>query len=134
LASFGRLRSSYAQITLNIGQIKRVYQSYCDNSVMDKLVRIKDSTYNELTKRGKWNDTMDSIIQRLLCQQQNNHGIDDTPKKSEREERQRKKMMVRDSDEGKNVLQGALQVGSQKRQAVISSQAAEWDGEDTKYG
>jgi hypothetical protein len=53
---------------------------------MAKLVRIKDSTYNELAKRGKWSDTMDSIIQRLLHHQQNNHGIDDTPK-SEREER-----------------------------------------------
>ena len=54
---------------------------------MGKLVRIKDSTYNELARRGKWSDTMDSIIQRLLHQQQNNHGIDDMPKKSEREER-----------------------------------------------
>lgn len=53
---------------------------------MGKLVRIKDSTYNELAKRGKWSDTMDSIIQRLLYPQKN-HGIDDTPKKSEREER-----------------------------------------------
>jgi hypothetical protein len=53
---------------------------------MGKLVRIKDSTYNELAKRGTWSDTMDSIIQRLLYPQKN-HGIDDTPKKSEREER-----------------------------------------------
>ena len=53
---------------------------------MGKLVRIKDSTYNELAKRGKWSDTMDSIIQRLLYPQKN-HGIDDTPKKSETEER-----------------------------------------------
>jgi hypothetical protein len=81
---------------------------------MYKLVRIRDFTYNELAKRGKWNDTMDSIIQKLLCQQQNNHAIGDTPK-SEREKRQRKKMVVKDSDEDKNVLQGALSVGRQEQ-------------------
>jgi hypothetical protein len=90
---------------------------------MDKLVRIRDSTYHELAKHGKWNDTMDSIIQRLLHQQQNNHGIDDTSKKSETEERQSKKMRIRNgSDEGKNVLRGALQVDRQeKRQALPDS-------------
>jgi len=164
---------------------------------MDKLVRIRDSTYNELAKCGKWNDTMDSIIQGLLQQQQNNQGIGDTPKKPEREERphqesnlqdsaredmlkpfangdgsirnchstsranipnaiaecrtrryseaaddekvvkekrNREKMMIMEGNEGKNMLQDALQVGSQKRQAEISSsQPAEWDGEDTRY-
>jgi hypothetical protein len=80
---------------------------------MDKLVRIKDLTYDELAKRGRWNDTMDSIIQKLLCQQQNNQAIGDTPK-SEREERHRKKMVVKHSDEDKNVLQGASTVGSQE--------------------
>jgi hypothetical protein len=55
---------------------------------MDKLVRIRDSTYNELAKRGKWKDTMDSIIQRLMYhQEQTNRGIDDTSKKSQREGR-----------------------------------------------
>lgn len=44
---------------------------------MSKLVRITDSTYDELAKHGQWNDTMDSIIQRLL-HKQNNHGIDDS--------------------------------------------------------
>jgi hypothetical protein len=63
---------------------------------MDKLVRIRDSTYNELAKRGKWDDTMDSIIQRLL-HQQNNHGIGDTPNKSEREERPLQDSNVRKS-------------------------------------
>lgn len=52
---------------------------------MDRLVRVKDCTYNELAKRGKWNDTMDSIIQQLLQQQQKNHGIDEVAKKSQRE-------------------------------------------------
>src|SRR5215211_6533006 len=51
---------------------------------MNRLVRVRDCTYNELAKRGKWNDTMDSIIQRLL-QQQKNHGIDEAAKKSQRE-------------------------------------------------
>jgi hypothetical protein len=51
---------------------------------MDKLVRIRDSTYNELAKRGKWNDTMDSIIQQLL-QQEKKHRIDEATKKSQRE-------------------------------------------------
>jgi hypothetical protein len=81
---------------------------------MDKLVRIRDFTYDELAKRGRWNDTMDSIIQKLLCQeQQSNQAIGGTPK-SEREERHRKKMMVKRSDEDKNVLQGASKVGSQE--------------------
>ncbi|MGH9927396.1 MAG: hypothetical protein ACREAS_09095 [Nitrososphaera sp.] len=80
---------------------------------MDKIVRIRDFTYDELAKRGRWNDTMDSIIQKLLCQQKDNHAIDDTPK-SEREERHRKKMVGKHSDEDKNVLQGASTVGSQE--------------------
>jgi hypothetical protein len=52
---------------------------------MDRLVRFKDCTYNELAKRGKWNDTMDSIIQQLL-QQQKNHGIDEAAKQSQRDD------------------------------------------------
>jgi hypothetical protein len=42
--------------------------------------------------------------------------------------------MIKDTDEDKNVLQGTVQVGSQKCQAVVSSQPAEWDGENTKNG
>jgi hypothetical protein len=52
---------------------------------LDKLVRVKDCTYNELAKRGKWNDTMDSIIQQLLQQQQKNPGLDESIKNSQRE-------------------------------------------------
>jgi hypothetical protein len=55
---------------------------------MDKFVRIKDSTYNELAKRGTWNDTMDSIIQTLLCQQQSNQAIGDTKSERERNEKE----------------------------------------------
>jgi hypothetical protein len=55
---------------------------------MDKLVRIKDSTYNELAKRGTWNDTMDSIIQTLLCQQQSNQAIGNTISERERNEKE----------------------------------------------
>lgn len=33
---------------------------------MAKLIRVDDSTYKELGEYGHWNDTMDSIIWRLL--------------------------------------------------------------------
>jgi hypothetical protein len=33
---------------------------------MAKLIRVSDSTYKELAKDGKWSDTMDSLIVRLL--------------------------------------------------------------------
>ena len=33
---------------------------------MVKFVRISDSTYKELSEYGKWSDTMDSLILRLL--------------------------------------------------------------------
>jgi predicted CopG family antitoxin len=33
---------------------------------MVKLIRIQDSTYYELANYGKWSDTMDDIITRLL--------------------------------------------------------------------
>lgn len=31
-----------------------------------KLIRVKDATFQDLTKLGNWNDTMDSIITRLM--------------------------------------------------------------------
>jgi hypothetical protein len=33
---------------------------------MTKLIRVKDKTYEELTKQATWEDTMDKIIARLL--------------------------------------------------------------------
>jgi hypothetical protein len=33
---------------------------------MVKLIRVSDSTYKELGDFGKWSDTMDSLIVRLL--------------------------------------------------------------------
>ncbi len=30
------------------------------------MIRVQDSTYNELAKSGKWTDTMDDIIVNLL--------------------------------------------------------------------
>ena len=88
---------------------------------MDKLVRIKDCTYNELAKRGKWSDTMDSIIQQLL-QQPDYRRIDDMTKSKREEDRQRKKLIILDCDNDKNALRGALPVRSQKRQAAESTQ------------
>ena len=35
--------------------------------MMTKLIRVKESTYQELAKFGQWFDTMDSIIAKLLC-------------------------------------------------------------------
>jgi hypothetical protein len=33
---------------------------------MVKLIRLKDDTYQQLTACGRWSDTMDSIVLRLL--------------------------------------------------------------------
>jgi hypothetical protein len=33
---------------------------------MTKVIRVKDSTFEELIKRGKWSDTMDAIVSKLL--------------------------------------------------------------------
>ena len=33
---------------------------------MSKLIRVNDSTYEKLAKYGHWDDTMDTIIKRLL--------------------------------------------------------------------
>jgi hypothetical protein len=33
---------------------------------MSKLIRLEDSTYKELSQYGRWEDTMDTIIRRLL--------------------------------------------------------------------
>jgi hypothetical protein len=37
---------------------------------MSKVIRLEDSTYDELGRFGHWSDTMDSIIRRLLEQAQ----------------------------------------------------------------
>lgn len=37
---------------------------------MSKVIRLEDSTYDELGRFGHWSDTMDSIIRRLLEQVQ----------------------------------------------------------------
>lgn len=31
-----------------------------------KLIRVKDATFEKLTKLGRWNDTMDTIITKLI--------------------------------------------------------------------
>ena len=33
---------------------------------MSKLIRVQDSTHKKLAKYGHWDDTMDTIIERLL--------------------------------------------------------------------
>jgi hypothetical protein len=33
---------------------------------MPKVIRVKNSTFDLLTNKGKWTDTMDDIIRRLL--------------------------------------------------------------------
>lgn len=33
---------------------------------MPKLIRLEDSTYKELGQYGRWEDTMDTIVRRLL--------------------------------------------------------------------
>jgi hypothetical protein len=33
---------------------------------MTKVIRVKDSTFEELIKRGKWSETMDAIVSKLL--------------------------------------------------------------------
>ena len=33
---------------------------------MAKVIRVKNSTFDLLTNKGKWSDTMDDIIRRLL--------------------------------------------------------------------
>jgi hypothetical protein len=40
---------------------------------MSKLLRVRDKTYEELGKLGKWNETMDSIIVKLLLHEAGNH-------------------------------------------------------------
>jgi hypothetical protein len=43
---------------------------------MSKLIRVKDSTFNELTKRAKWSETMDMIVSRLMRERQDRNGDD----------------------------------------------------------
>jgi hypothetical protein len=31
-----------------------------------KVIRVKDQTFDKLTEHGKWSDTMDTIVSRLL--------------------------------------------------------------------
>ena len=33
---------------------------------MTKVIRVRDSTFEELIRRGKWSDTMDAIVIKLL--------------------------------------------------------------------
>jgi hypothetical protein len=35
---------------------------------MTRVIRIKEETFEELAKYGKWSDTMDMIISRILKQ------------------------------------------------------------------
>jgi predicted CopG family antitoxin len=35
---------------------------------VSKLIRIKDSTFEELIKDARWNDTIDGVIKRLIHQ------------------------------------------------------------------
>jgi hypothetical protein len=35
---------------------------------MTHVIRVRDGTFEELTRRGKWQDTMDNIISRVLKQ------------------------------------------------------------------
>jgi hypothetical protein len=37
-----------------------------ESIVVTKVIRVKEQTFEELTQRGKWSDTMDMIISRLL--------------------------------------------------------------------
>lgn len=48
-----------------------LYHFYAINLVnMPKLIRLEDSTYKELSHYGHWEDTMDSIVRRLLQEAQ----------------------------------------------------------------
>lgn len=38
---------------------------------MTKVIRVKDDTFEELMKRGKWCDTMDTIVLKLLKDKEN---------------------------------------------------------------
>lgn len=40
---------------------------------MTKVLRVKDETFEEIVKRGKWTETMDMIISRVLRQNGLNH-------------------------------------------------------------
>ena len=35
---------------------------------MTHVIRVKDETFEELTRRGRWSDTMDKIISQILRQ------------------------------------------------------------------
>jgi hypothetical protein len=37
-----------------------------ESTVVTKVIRVKEQTFEELIQRGKWSDTMDMIISRLL--------------------------------------------------------------------
>jgi hypothetical protein len=37
---------------------------------VSKLIRIKDSTFEELIKDARWNDTIDGVIKRLIHQRE----------------------------------------------------------------
>jgi uncharacterized protein YehS (DUF1456 family) len=44
---------------------------------MTKVIRVKDSTFEELIKRGKLSDTMDAIVSKLLKEdEEDNKKID----------------------------------------------------------
>ena len=36
------------------------------NIIMTKVIRIKEETFEELIRQGKWSDTMDTIVSTLL--------------------------------------------------------------------
>jgi hypothetical protein len=50
---------------------------------MSKLIRIKDETFEELSKLGRWSDTMDVIISRLLKQRKTSSVSTSTPQRRE---------------------------------------------------
>ena len=37
-------------------------------TIVTKVLRVKDGTFEELVKHGRWDDTMDTIVSRILEQ------------------------------------------------------------------
>jgi hypothetical protein len=43
-----------------------LFIKFTDSISVTKVIRVKEQTFKELIERGKWSDTMDMIISRLL--------------------------------------------------------------------
>ena len=52
-------------LVIKVTRINLIYL-FMYNIIMTKVIRIKEETFEELVRQGKWSDTMDTIVSTLL--------------------------------------------------------------------